>query len=146
MWWAAACDFFRRNHATVDGELLAAALANVISNGPNKTARVPLIAGVTNAGKSLVLDPLINIFGRKAVDFCPAQGASMALSSLATSKGMRFIGMSSAQRSIHPGHRARPQFQPSPSRSCSLVKSLEFRCPKRTMTEFQTSAGPVVLR
>ena len=91
VWWAAACDFFRRNHATVDGDLLAAALANVISNGPSKTARVPLIAGVTNAGKSLVLDPLINVFGRKAVDFCPAQGASMALSSLATSKGMRFI-------------------------------------------------------
>ena len=52
---------------------------------------MPLIAGVTNAGKSLVLDPLVNVFGRKAVDFCPALGASMALSSLVTAKGMRFI-------------------------------------------------------
>ena len=91
LWWMAMSDFFRRNQATVDGELLAAALAQVICHGPSKTRRVPLIAGVTNAGKSLVLDPLVNVFGRKAVDFCPAQGASMALSSLATSKGVRFI-------------------------------------------------------
>lgn len=91
VWWAAVSDFFQRNRATVDGELLAATLAQVICHGPSKTARVPLIAGVTNAGKSLVLDPLVNVFGRKAVDFCPALGASMALSSLVTTKSMRFI-------------------------------------------------------
>ena len=90
-WWAAVSDFFQRNRATVGDELLAASLAQVICHGPSKTARVPLIAGVTNAGKSLVLDPLVNVFGRKAVDFCPALGASMALSWLVTAKGMRFI-------------------------------------------------------
>ena len=66
-------------------------LAQVICHGPSKTARVPLIAGVTNAGKSLVLEPLLNVFDRKAVDFCPALGVSMALSSLVATKGMRFI-------------------------------------------------------
>jgi hypothetical protein len=90
-WWMAAGDFFQRNAATVDRDLLAAALANVICHGPSKTARVPLLAGVTNAGKSLIFDPVINVFGRDAVDFCPAQGASMALSSLVTSKTARFI-------------------------------------------------------
>ena len=33
----------------------------------------------------------MNVFGRKVVDFCPALGASMALSSLVTTKRMRFI-------------------------------------------------------
>ena len=47
-WSAAVHDFFRRNHATVDGELLEAALANIVSNGPSETAQVPFIAGVTN--------------------------------------------------------------------------------------------------
>ncbi|CAE7522337.1 F52C9.6 [Symbiodinium sp. CCMP2592] len=90
-WSEAACDFFSRNHATIDQELLAASLANVICHGPSKTARVPMLAGTTNAGKSMILDPLVNVFGRNAVDFCPALGASMALSSLATNKAIRFI-------------------------------------------------------
>lgn len=91
LWAAAAEDFFCRNSATIDKDLLAASLANVICHGPSKTARVPMIAGATNAGKSLVLDPVVNVFGRKHVDFCPALGASMPLSSLATTRGMRFI-------------------------------------------------------
>jgi len=90
-WATAASDFFRRNHATVDSELVAATLAQVICHGPSKTARVPLIAGVTNAGKSLMLDPVINVFGPEAIDYCPAQGATMALSSLATNRRLRFI-------------------------------------------------------
>ena len=90
-WTSAASDFFRRNQATVDPELLAASLANVICFGPSKTARVPMLAGVTNAGKSMILDPVVAVFGRQAVDFCPALGASMALSSLATNKAIRFI-------------------------------------------------------
>ena len=90
-WHAAAVDFFHRNRATVDADLLAATLAQIISHGPSKTARVPLIAGVTSAGKSMLLDPVIHVFGPQAVDYCPAQGATMALSSLATNQRLRFI-------------------------------------------------------
>ncbi|CAE7414057.1 Ikbke [Symbiodinium sp. CCMP2456] len=77
----------KQQHA-LEQELLAASLANVICHGPSKTARVPMLAGTTNAGKSMILDPLVNVFGRSAVDFCPALGASMALSSLATNKAI----------------------------------------------------------
>ncbi|CAE7818266.1 Ikbke [Symbiodinium sp. CCMP2456] len=72
--------------ATVDPELLAASLANVICFGSNKTARVPMLAGITNVGKSMIFDPVVFVFCRQAVDFCPALGASMALSSLATNR------------------------------------------------------------
>ena len=90
-WQEAAEEFAARNRETIDMDLLAASLANIICNGPSKTARVPLIAGVTNAGKSLNLDPLVEVFGRQHVDFCPALGATMPLSSLATCDRMRFI-------------------------------------------------------
>ena len=41
-----------------------------------------MLAGVTNAGKSMISDPVVAVFGRQAVDFCPTLVASMALSSL----------------------------------------------------------------
>lgn len=90
-WEEAAKEFAARNRETIDMDLLAASLANIISHAPSKTARVPLIAGVTNAGKSLMLDPVVEVFGRQHVDFCPALHASMPLTSLATSDRMRFI-------------------------------------------------------
>ena len=90
-WQEAAEEFAARNRETIGMDLLAASLANIICNGPSKTARVLLIAGVTNAGKSLMLDPLVEVFGRQHVDFCPALGATMPLSSLATCDRMRFI-------------------------------------------------------
>ena len=70
-----AADFLRRSRATVDAELLAASLAQIISYGPSKTARVPLTAGLTNAGKSMLPDPVINVFGSQfqAMDCCPTQ-------------------------------------------------------------------------
>ena len=49
------------------------------------------IAGVTDAGKGLMLDPLVEVFGRQHVDFCPALGATIALSSLATGDRMRLM-------------------------------------------------------
>ena len=89
-WADAAGDFFHRQRATIDHQLLAASLANVITNGPSKTARVPMIVGATNACKSTILDPVDNVFGMAAVAHCPALGASMPLASLGT-RAKRFI-------------------------------------------------------
>ena len=77
VWAQAATSFCERNAATLDGEALAACLAKVICEGPSKTARVPLIAGVSNAGKSTLLDPLDNVFGPERVLHTPALGATM---------------------------------------------------------------------
>ena len=82
-WWAAAQSFFRRQAATIDGVLLAACLVKVIQEGPGKCARVPLIAGVTNAAKSTMLDPVDKAFGHERVFHTPAMGSTMALANLA---------------------------------------------------------------
>ena len=89
-WSQALMDFFHRNKSTIDGELLAASLAQIIVSGPSKTTRVPLIVGVTNAGKSTVLDPIDAVFGRNAVMHTPALGATMPLANLAV-PGKRFL-------------------------------------------------------
>lgn len=39
----------------VDEKRLAVVVAAILDKGPSKTRRIPLVAGVTNAGKSLVL-------------------------------------------------------------------------------------------
>ena len=88
VWWAAAQAFFERNDQ-IDRLLLAAALRKVICEGPSKTGRVPMIVGPTNAGKSTILDPLYNVFGRKAVFNKPKLGASCPLANL--NKKKRFI-------------------------------------------------------
>jgi len=89
-WLAAARAFFQRNAGTIDEERLAACLAKVIREGPGKLSRVPLLAGVTNAGKSTVLDPLDQVFGKERVFHTPAIGASMPLANL-VSGAKRFI-------------------------------------------------------
>lgn len=81
-WRDAAGNFCDRNRATIDHQRLAADLARVIQMGPSKTARVPMIVGPTNAGKSLMLDPCNNVFGRDKIHQCPALGATMPLASL----------------------------------------------------------------
>lgn len=89
-WWEAADDFLNRNAATIDRGELAGCLANVIRHGPGKVARVPLIAGVSNAAKSTILQPIIKVFGFRNVLHRPAEKATMALAN-AMQKGKRFI-------------------------------------------------------
>jgi hypothetical protein len=89
-WSVAAQAFFQRNVATIDQDRFAACLAKVVQEGPGKKSRVPLLAGVTNAGKSTVLDPIDDVFGSDKVFHTPALGASMPLANLATGT-KRFI-------------------------------------------------------
>jgi len=89
-WWHAADDFFIRNASTIDRGYFASALANVIFHGPGKTSRVPLLVGPTSAAKSMILDPLINVFGFSNIIHRPGEKASMALSNCAK-RGKRFI-------------------------------------------------------
>jgi hypothetical protein len=89
-WHTATQAFFKRNAASIDEERFAACLAKVICDGPGKKSRVPLLAGVTNAGKSTVLDSILDVFGADSVFHTPALGASMPLANLAT-KAKRFV-------------------------------------------------------
>ena len=88
-WWDAAITFFERN-LQIDREHLASALCKVIAEGPSKTARVPLITGPRNAGKSTVLEPLVELFGHDAIVNKPKLGASCPLRKL-VKDGARFI-------------------------------------------------------
>lgn len=88
-WWAVADDFLQRNAQTIDRAHLAATLARIIQDGPSKTARVPLIVGPTNSGKSTLLEPLDGLFGFKKVLHTPSMKGSSPLANLM--KGKRFI-------------------------------------------------------
>ncbi|CAK0851195.1 unnamed protein product [Prorocentrum cordatum] len=80
-WWAAAVAFFDRNPG-VDRDYLAACLVKIIKEGPSKTARVPLIVGPRNAGKSTVLEPVLTLFGEDGVFTKPKLGAFCPLAKL----------------------------------------------------------------
>ena len=80
-WWAAAVAFFDRNQG-IDRDYLAACLVKVIKEGPSKTARVPLIVGPRNAGKSTVLEPVLTLFGADGVFTKPKLGAPCPLAKL----------------------------------------------------------------
>jgi hypothetical protein len=80
-WWAAAVAFFDRNPG-VDRDYLAACLVKIIKEGPSKTARVPLIVGPRNAGKSTVLEPVLTLFGEGGVFTKPKLGAFCPLAKL----------------------------------------------------------------
>jgi len=82
-WQGAAQAFFERNRQDLDSTRLAACLAQVMQNGPSKTARVPLLAGPTNAGKSTIFDPIDVVFGETKVFHTPALGSAMPLANLA---------------------------------------------------------------
>ena len=80
--WKSAClNFFERN-TSISSRHLAVATAKVLSEGPSKTARVPLLVGPSNSGKSTIFDPVDVLFGAAQVFHTPAVG-SMALANLA---------------------------------------------------------------
>jgi len=81
-WWSMATEFFR-NNTRIDQQLLAASLRKVIQFGPGKKAKVPLIKGVTNSGKSTMLDQVRGVYPKGAVLNKPKLGASCPLSRVA---------------------------------------------------------------
>ena len=82
LWQEAARSFFARNTMVSEGHL-AHCLAKVITEGPSKTARVPLIAGASNTGKSTMLDPIDVVFREENVLHKPSVGATMPLANVA---------------------------------------------------------------
>ena len=78
------------NNNQIDQDFLAASLRKVMEVGPGKTARVPLLAGATNSGKSTVLDQTRYVFGEGGVLNKPKIGVSCPISRLAKGKA-RFI-------------------------------------------------------
>ena len=89
LWQEASRSFFARNTMVSEGQL-AQCLAKVITEGPSKTARVPLIAGASNTGKSTMLDPIDVVFGETNVLHKPSIGATMPLANM-TKPGKRFM-------------------------------------------------------
>ena len=81
LWQEAARAFFARNTMISEGQL-AHCLATVITEGPSKTARVPLVAGASNTGKSTMLDPIDAVFREENVLHKPAIGATMPLANV----------------------------------------------------------------
>ena len=89
LWQEAARSFFARNTMVHEGAL-AHCLARVITEGPSKTTRVPLIAGASNTAKSTMLDPVDLVFRPENVLHKPAVGATMPLANL-TKPNKRFL-------------------------------------------------------
>ena len=85
----AIAEIAKRNRGTLDFRAMACALRDVISNGPSKTCRVPLVVGPTNTGKSTLVLPFDNLFGAKKVFHKPVLNSSFALRNL--TKGKRFL-------------------------------------------------------
>ena len=85
----AANRIFEKNAATLNKEELAAALRNIIINGPSKATRVPIIVGPTNTGKSTLLIPIDLLFGFKNVFHRPALDSKFALRNLLKNKRFR---------------------------------------------------------
>ena len=79
----------QRNSGTFSLRDLAVALRKVIQHGPSKTARVPLILGPTNCGKSTFVLPFDALYGA-AVFHKPALGSKFALRNLTQSKRFLF--------------------------------------------------------
>jgi len=67
---------------------LAVALRKIIQEGPSKTARVPLLVGPTNSGKSTLVIPFDKLYGPE-VFHKPALGSKFALRNLVS--GKRFL-------------------------------------------------------
>ena len=79
-------EVLERNRATLNGDELAAALRDVLVNGPSKTTRVPFLVGPSNTGKSTILYPFDDVFTPAQVLHKPALGSSFALRNLVGGK------------------------------------------------------------
>ena len=80
---------FECNKDVLPRDALAASLRKVLLYGPSKTARVPLIVGPTNTGKTTLVLPFDVLFGHKHVFHTPALGSKFALRNILRDK--RFI-------------------------------------------------------
>ena len=85
----AAHSVFECNRSVLSRDALAASLRKVLLHGPSKTARVPLIVGPTNTGKTTLVLPFDKLFGHKHVFHKPALGSKFALRNILRDK--RFI-------------------------------------------------------
>jgi len=70
---------FTRNKHCFNPTALAVALRAVIKNGPSKTARVPCIVGLTNSGKTTMVEGFDPMYGKKNVFHKPALKNRFAL-------------------------------------------------------------------
>jgi len=84
-----AARFFEANRSLLSKDALAAALRNIVVNGPSKTTRVPVLVGPTNTGKTTLLLPFDKLFQFRHVFHKPALGSKFALRNITKSK--RFI-------------------------------------------------------
>jgi len=78
--YAQAVDtIFARNAHCFNPTALAVALRAVIKGGPSKTTRVPCIVGLTNSGKTTMVESFLELYGKKNVFNKPALKSRFAL-------------------------------------------------------------------
>lgn len=82
----AASQFFKANSSTLSRTRLAAALRDIIVAGPSKTRRTPMIVGPSNTGKSTMVAPFDDVFGKKNVLHKPALKSNYALRNILNNK------------------------------------------------------------
>ena len=78
----AAEELFARNAGSVNRNVLAAALRDILVHGPKKTTKVPFLVGPSNSGKSTLMYPFDDMFTPKRVLHKPALGSSFGLRNL----------------------------------------------------------------
>ena len=69
----AARDFFVAHAASFSASRLAVAIRSIIMAGPSKERRVPFLVGMTNSGKSTLIDPFDCLYGEAHVFHLPAE-------------------------------------------------------------------------
>ena len=82
--------FFDGNAATINKVELAAAIRAVVVGGPSKTTRTPLIVGPSNSGKTTIVAPFDQAFGKKRVFHKPALDSNFPLRNITKEKRFLF--------------------------------------------------------
>ena len=85
-----AAQFFEANSDTLSRTRLAMALRGVILGGPSKTRLTPMILGPSNTGKSTLVAPFDEVFGKKRVFHKPALKSNYALRNILNNKRFLF--------------------------------------------------------
>ena len=75
----AAKKIFKENAGTLCQKQLAAAIRDILVNGPKKTFPVPFLVGPSNSGKSTLLYPFDDLFHPRRVLHKPALGSTFGL-------------------------------------------------------------------